>query len=133
MSSKARLNWLLRQIKIEPDPDVFVRLNWPGRSDATQFSLTELIGDPNLCEKDKSGLQVISFHVFIARRLGAKFTQQVNFIKELEDVVPFFYHQIGQNLFEWRKPAPRIKPDRLSAGDVSVAALQEETEEWQEE
>jgi hypothetical protein len=102
---------------------------WPGRSESTQFQLTELIKDPAICEKDKNGLQVTRFHIFIARRLGARFTQQVNFIKELEDVVPFFYREIGQNLQEWRKPAPKIKADRSEAGDVAVESLQEDAEE----
>jgi len=57
----------------------------------------------------------------------------VNFIKELEDVVPFFYREVGQNLSEWRKPAPRIKEDKPTAGDVSVAALQDESEEGVDE
>lgn len=133
VSSKARVNWLLRQLKTDSRDELFVRLNWPGRSDSTQFSVTELLADPSLCEKDKEGLQVLSFHVFMARRLGAKFTQQTNFIKELEDAVPFFYKEVGQNLAEWRKPAPRIKPDRASSSDVSVAALQDEAEEGLEE
>ncbi|WP_417726482.1 hypothetical protein [Roseovarius sp.] len=129
VSSKTRVNWLLRQIKTDKHDELFVRLKWPGRSEATQFPLSELIGDPAVCEKDKAGLQVLSFHVFMARRLGAKFTQQVNFIKELEEAVPFFYREVGQNLAEWRKPAPRIKEDKPSAVDVNVAALQEDAEE----
>lgn len=133
VSSKARVNWLLRQIKTENRDELFVRMSWPGRSEATQFSLNDLISDPTLCEKDKSGLKVLSFHVFMARRLGAKFIQQVNFIKELEDAVPFFYREVGQNLTEWRKPAPRIKEDKLNAEDVSVAALQDEAEEGVDE
>jgi hypothetical protein len=108
-------------------------LNWPGRSEATQFSISELLADPAACEKDKAGLQVLSFHVFMSRRLGGKFTQQTNFIKELEDAVPFFYKEVGQNLAEWRKPAPRIKPDRALSSDVSVSALQDEAEEDAEE
>ncbi len=133
VSSKARINWLLRQLKSEKTDELFVRLNWPGRSEATQFSIAELMVDPGICEKEKAGLQVLKFQVFMARRLGGKFTQQTNFIKELEDVVPLFYREIGQNLSEWRKPAPRIKPDRPSSSDVSVAALQEEAEDTPEE
>ncbi|MGX0876949.1 hypothetical protein ACSSV4_001633 [Roseovarius sp. MBR-154] len=133
VSSKARVNWLLRQMKTEKQEELFVRLNWPGRSEATQFSISELLADPAACEKDKAGLQVLSFHVFMSRRLGGKFTQQTNFIKELEDAVPFFYKEVGQNLAEWRKPAPRIKPDRALSSDVSVSALQDEAEEDAEE
>ncbi len=129
VSSKARVNWLLRQIKSEKLDGIFVRLSWPGRSEATQFALTELLIDPAICEKGKEGLQVIGFHVFISRRMGTKFTQQYNFIKELEELVPFFYREFGQNLTEWRKAAPRIRPDRLSAEDVSVEALQDEAED----
>lgn len=129
VSSKARVNWLLRQIRSESTDEVYVRLTWPGRSETTQFSLKELIADPSICEKDKNGLQVTRFHVFIARRLGAKFTQQTNFIKELEDVVPEFYREIGQNLQEWRKTAPKIKEERSSAENVGVVALREDAEE----
>jgi hypothetical protein len=128
VSSKARVNWLLRQVKSERIDDVFVRMMWPGRSESTQFQLSELIKDPTICEKDKNGLQVSRFHIFIARRLGARFTQQVNFIKELVDVVPFFYREIGQNLQEWRKPAPKIKADRSAAENVAVGSLQDDAE-----
>lgn len=128
VSSKARVNWLLRQVRTEKNDEVFVRMSWPGRSESTQFQISELINDPSICEKDKNGLQVTKFHIFIARRLGARFTQQVNFIKELEDVVPFFYREIGQNLQEWRKPAPRIKEDRSGAEDVAVVSLKDDAE-----
>jgi hypothetical protein len=128
VSSKARVNWLLRQIKTEKIDEVFVRMTWPGRSESTQFQLSDLIADPSVCEKDKNGLQVSRFHIFIARRLGAKFTQQTNFIKELEDAVPEFYREIGQNLQEWRKSAPKIRADRSSAEDVSVDALESDAE-----
>jgi len=126
VSSKARVNWLLRQIKTDHIDEVFVKMTWPGRSEDTQFPLTELIADPAACEKDKTGLQIIKFHVFIARRLGVRFTQQMNFIKELEDVVPFFYREIGQDLQAWRKAAPKIKDDRELPVDVSVDALQQD-------
>ena len=43
-------------------------------------------------------------------------------------MVPFFYREIGQNLQEWRKPAPKIKVDRSAAEDVAVDALQDEAE-----
>ncbi|UXX84372.1 hypothetical protein [Roseovarius pelagicus] len=128
-SSRARVNWLLRQIKVDPSDEVHVRLNWPGRSEATQFPLKGLIEDPTICEQDKSGLQVLSFHLYIARRLGSKFTQQVNFIKELEEVVPQYYREIGQNLSEWRRPAPKIKPNRDVASDVSPEGLAEDADD----
>ncbi|WP_394691074.1 hypothetical protein [Hoeflea sp.] len=128
-SSKARVSWLLRQIKSNAPADLQVRLNWPGRSEATQFTHAALVDDPSIVDRDKEGLQVLSFHIFISRRLGARFTQQVNFVSDLEEVVPEFYREIGQNLSPWRKSAPRIKEDRETAEDVSTEALSEEHEE----
>lgn len=110
VSSKARVNWLLRQIKTEATADLHIRLLWPGSSADTQFTYDQLCDDPDLCEEGKKGMQVRAFHVFHARRLGARFTQQLNFISDLERVAPEFYREVGQSLVAWRKPAPRIKP-----------------------
>lgn len=119
-TSKARVNWLLRQIKVENTDGIFIRLNWPGRSDASQFSLEALRTDPSICVVGKERLQVSSFYVFASKRLGAKFTQQLNFITELEKIVPSFYGNIGQNLVEWRKPAPKIRPELVEDGETSI-------------
>lgn len=112
-SSKARMNWLLRQIKADDVADVFVQCRWPGRSETTQHSLQDLRNDSGLCEEGKAGLQVVSFRIFSAKRLGARFTQQANFIVDLEKYVPNFYRDIGQNLTAWRRPAPRIREEEV--------------------
>jgi hypothetical protein len=109
VSTKARVNWLLRQIHTEQTEDLHIRLLWPGRSEATVFSFSQLRADPALAEADKTGLQVRRFEVFYAWRLGARFTQRANFITDLEQAVPAFYREVGQSLTAWRKPAPRIK------------------------
>lgn len=127
-SSRARVSWLLKQVKTEKTDDLFVRLLWPGRSEDTQFSFAELSENPQVCEEGKGKLQVHSFHIFYSRRIGAKFAQQANFIVELEKIVPDFYGAVGQNLSEWRKRAPRIKEDRATAEEVQVDALAEDAE-----
>jgi len=124
-TTKARVNWILRQIKVENGDGVFVRLNWPGRSEASQFSLEALRANPSVSVVGKENLQVSSFHIFASKRLGAKFTQQVNFISELELIVPSFYGDIGQNLVEWRRPAPKIRPDSTEVV-ATLAKLQED-------
>jgi uncharacterized protein (DUF2236 family) len=65
----------------------------------------------------------------LSRRLGARFTQQMNFISDLEALVPEFYRTVGQNLVAWRKSAPKIRNDRDEASDVSIEALEEESQE----
>ncbi|MGB5862827.1 MAG: hypothetical protein WBG95_00845 [Sulfitobacter sp.] len=122
-SNKARVNWLLRQIKSSSHNDIFVRLNWPGRSEATQFLLTDLVENPAICEEGKDGLQVLSFYLFVAKRLGAKLTQQMNFISELEVLVPWFYREYGQNLAEWRKPPPKIENVKENISQIELDDL----------
>lgn len=124
-SSKARLNWLLRQLKTEKSEEVYIRFSWPGRSEDTVHSLNSLREEPELCEKDKNDLQVVSFHVYMARRLGVKFTQQTNFVSELEALVPEFYREIGQNLSGWRKPAPKIRDTTSSDVDAQEGEEQD--------
>lgn len=126
VSTKARLSWLLRQVKTENPQDIFVNLMWPGRSETTTHSLQSLREHPSVAEEGKSGLQVQSFEIFASKRLGGRFVQQTNFISELEQIVPDFYREIGQNLVPWRKKAPRIKAEREESEDVSVEALEVE-------
>jgi len=125
-SSKARVNWLLKQIKGKMPDDLQIRCTWPGRSDTTQFAYSDVVADPAMIEEGKQGLQVLSFRIFISRRLGGRFTQQTNFIVDLEKTVPEFYRLIGQNLTAWQKKAPKIKPDRETPEEVSVAAIEED-------
>ena len=108
-----------------PD-DLQVRCNWPGRSDTTQFAFSDITDDPAIIEEGKQGLQVLSFHIFISRRLGGRFVQQTNFIVDLEKTVPEFYRLIGQNLSAWQESAPKIKADRETPEEVSVAAIEED-------
>jgi len=129
VSSKARVNWLLRQIKTEITDGLFIRLLWPGRSEDTQFELEALREDAAICEGGKAGLQVHSFHIYRAKRLGARFTQQANFITDIEDAVPAFYREIGQGLSIWQKPAAKIKEDRSQAHEVGVAGIAEDAED----
>lgn len=127
-SSKARLSWLLRQIKTKETTDLHIRLMWPGRSEPTQFTFQQLNDDPGLCEVDKGNLQVRAFHVFYTKHLGAKFAQQTNFISELETIVPAFYREVGQRLVMWRKSAPKIKDDRNTADKVDVEVIRLEAD-----
>lgn len=117
-STKARLNWLLRQIKIEDATGLHVRMLWPGASEATQHPLEDMRRDPDLATVGKEHLAPHGFHVFLSERLGGKFAQQSNFISELERVVPKFYAQTGSNLAAWVRKAPQIKLERSSGKDV---------------
>ncbi len=130
-SSKARLNWLLRQIKVENMEGLFIRLFWPGSSVPTQFSVIELKENIGVIEEGKTHLVTTGFHVFYSKRLGPRFTQSANFISDIENIVPDYYRNIGSNLTAWKKPAPKIPKDRISADDVSPDAITDDADLFQ--
>ncbi|GFE66017.1 hypothetical protein [Litoreibacter roseus] len=118
-SSRARLNWLLRQVKTESLSDTYVRFNWPGRSDPTLAALSELREKPDLISEGREHLAVHSFEIFKLVKLGAKFGQQAAFIEALERIVPAFYESIGQNLTAYVKKPPKVSVEPNEAADIS--------------
>ncbi|WP_299693500.1 hypothetical protein [uncultured Tateyamaria sp.] len=131
-STSARINWLLRQIKHEQVDDFHVRLQWPGTSGPTQFQLSELRENVQIAEVDKSHLSPNGFHIFLSKRLGGRFTQQSNFISDLEQIVPDFYGSVGSALRQHQKKAPTLRPDRKQSDDVTPEAIHEESDETKE-
>lgn len=130
VSTKARVNWLLRQVKSEKVDSLYLRLLWPGKNEPTQHMLSELREDVDIAGAGKEHLAPHSFHLFTSRRLGGRFIQQVNFIVDLEETVPAFYRDFGSNLVTWKKAAPKIKDDRPTAQDVSAGALSDESSDF---
>lgn len=126
-STKARVNWLVRQLQRSKPDNIHMRLFWPGRAPFTQHPLSVLRETPEAAEEN--GKVATSFEVVFARDLGARFAQRKNFIVELEQVIPEFYEQVGQHLKAWQPQAPKVKEDRVEASDVSPEALREDAEQ----
>lgn len=127
-TTKARLNWLLRQIKTEDHEDLYIRLLWPGGSEPTQHLVSELKEEVAICDEGKEHLVSHGFHVFLSKRLGGRFTQQANFITDLEELVPQFYGDVGSHLNVWTKPAPKIKAQKSEPDDVSTESISDDAE-----
>jgi hypothetical protein len=104
--SSARVNWLLRQLVKSNPEDIHIRLVWPGRGPASQFTLTELrekadsIVPPNSIPT--------SFDISLIRDIGGKFSGAKTFIEQLEDAVPHFYSEVGERLRAYVAPPPRL-------------------------
>lgn len=130
VSTRARVNWILRQIKTADMDDLYLRLLWPGKSEPTQHLVSDLKENPELAETERTHLSPHSFHVFRSKGLGSRFTQQTNFIVDMEDLVPRFYGDVGANLTAWQRRAPRIKEDRSSAEDVTTRGISEDAQEY---
>ena len=110
-SGKARLNWLLRQVK-EVDPSrIVIRLHWPGRTPHTQAGLEAVRENPETILQDDASKAPVAIEVLMATEDGRRFRGRKTFIQMLEDAVPEFYDRIGQNLKPWEPPAPRIRDD----------------------
>lgn len=131
VSASARVNWLLRQIKSADDEDLFVRLDWPGRNEATIHSLSDLRANPKIADEDNPHLAPHSLFVFMAKRTGARFTQRANFISDLETFVPTFYGSVGSALSAWQKKPPAIRAEKQSAQDVSPSSISEDAEGYE--
>lgn len=127
-TTKARLNWLLRQIQKADVPGLHVRIFWPGRAAFTQHPLSALRDNPDIASTDRAGLVAVSFEVMLVRDVGSRFGQRKNFISELEDAVPAFYNAVGQHLKSWQAPAPRLPNERADVDTVTTEALREEAE-----
>ncbi|WP_291917652.1 hypothetical protein [Limnohabitans sp.] len=126
-STKARLNWLVKQLQKSKPDDIHIRFIWPGRGQSTQHPLAVLRDRPEVAEE--ANKVVSSFEVVFFRDIGAKFAQRKNFITELEQTLADFYEQVGQHLKAWQPAAPRIKEDRSEPSDVNTEAIRANAEE----
>lgn len=131
-STKARLNWVLRQLQKTPATDIHVRLHWPGRGAHTQHTLAALRDDVSIADQGREKLQVSAIEICLVRDLGGRFAQSKNFIKDLEAAVPDFYEGVMQYLKSWQPPAPRMREGRTEASDVTPAAIAADVDERHE-
>ncbi|MBB3231958.1 hypothetical protein [Halomonas stenophila] len=109
VSSKARVNWLLRQLPPVTSQDFYIRACRAGRAPDTHQPIEKLRQDPTLLDADNSSAPPISFEVFYHQDLAGNFQKVRKFIEELETAVPLFYEQAGQHLQAWVAPPPKVK------------------------
>lgn len=128
-STKARLSWLLRQITESDPKDLYIRLFWPGRAAATQFSLEELRTKPDLASAGNPGMAVLSFDVVMAKDLGSKFTQRKNFVAELVKGASEFHANVGACLTNWQAKPPKIADGRNEPNSVGTDSMRQQVEQ----
>ncbi|MDC0661369.1 hypothetical protein [Marinobacter sp. SS21] len=113
-STKARVNWLLRQLKQTNPEGFYIRATRPGKAEPTHEALKNLRDNPELLESDTSNTSATTFEVVYEIDLAAKFGGRKVFIEELEKAVPHFYQEAGQWLKAWTAPPPKIeKPEPI--------------------
>lgn len=127
-STKARLNWLLRQLAKSDAKNLHVRLIWPGKTPTSQHSLDALRTDNSLASANRPDQTVTSFEVLLVKDLGGRFGQRKNFIGDVEAALPDFYEQVTQYLKAWQAKAPKLPSEKSDPSNVDVAALREDLE-----
>jgi hypothetical protein len=120
-STKARLNWLLRQLKKTEPAGFFIRATRPGKAETTYQALKVLRDSPELLESATSNTAATTLEIVYEVDLAAKFSGRRVFVEELEKAVPHFYQEAGQLLKAWTPPPPKI-----SKTDVELKTQGEE-------
>lgn len=110
VSTKARLNWLLRQLQKSAHDDLHIVAHWPRTKATTQAPLAEVREDPGMLDLPGRPNPAIAFTVRMVRHVGARFAGSRTFIREIEAIVPAFYAQVGQRLKVWQPPPPKLSP-----------------------
>lgn len=113
--TSSRVNWLVRQLaKTEPE-GIHIKAIWPGRAQDTQDKLENLRDDASRLDANHKSLLPTSFEVMLVRDLAGKFSGTKTFIEQVEDIVPYFYQQVGQHLKPYVAPPPKYKTKKSSS------------------
>jgi len=107
-STKARTNWILRQLKKTDPKGFYIRATRPGKAEATYQALKDLRDSPELLDSDTSNTAATALEVVYEIDLAGKFNGRKVFVEELEKAVPHFYQEAGQLLKAWAPPPPKI-------------------------
>lgn len=106
-TTKARVNWLVRQLNKTDPENVLIKALWPKKAQSTMASLEEVRANPMSLQAENPTLTPKHFDVVMVRDLAGKFSGSKTFIEQLEEVVPRFYDQVGQYLRPWVPPPPK--------------------------
>ena len=138
-TTKARVNWLLRQLKRTQDSAVHIRAIY-GRSRNVQFSLERVREDPDILANSNPKILPRQFEVKLIVDVGRRMAGAKTFVQTLEDLVIRFYDEAGQYLRPWVPRAPKVtKRDididkgievetRLSSSSTGISVLPDEPE-----
>jgi hypothetical protein len=123
--ASSRLNWLLRQLAKAQAEDIYIRCNWPGRAAPTQASLIDTRQNPDAPLHGNDSMAPNSFDVLLVRDIASKFSGARTFIEHLEEIVPYFYSEVGERLRPYVPPPPKLQDDKHAQvdGEVSQAVV----------
>jgi hypothetical protein len=109
---KARINWLLRQLRDAPD-DLMIEVSYPNARVTSVAKLSQVREDPSpLYYAADPKREPKSFVVTQAKPLGQKRGRaEGSFVRETGTQAVAFYRHVVQNLKAWRAPAPKLRTE----------------------
>lgn len=107
-STRARTNWLLRQLRQSDADDLHLRARYARRSKAPEGRLAAVREDPGALQLPNGDAVPYAFEVRLVRDLGARFSGAKTFVDELERTVLRFYAEVGQRLRNWQPAPPKM-------------------------
>ena len=122
-STKARVNWLVRQLQKTENTTIQIVAKWPSRVKDTAKTLQALRDDPAVLQCDNPSLVPSKFQVQLVRDLAGKFSGSKTFLEGLNDAVADFYRDAGEHLKVWVAPAPKLA-DVMSESSEQVVPVE---------
>lgn len=122
-STKARVNWLIRQLQKTGDSSIQIVAKWPGRTQDTSASLDVLRDEPGALQCENTSLSPTRFQVMLVRDLAGKFSGSKTFLDCLNSAVKDYYREAGEHLRLWVPPAPKL-PRASDLGDVATEPVE---------
>ena len=110
-TAKARINWLLRQLRFSKPEDIIIFAYWPNRTQASSEELEKLRENPELLELPIPNLAPRKFSVKLIHHAAGKFSGRKTFIEAVEKYVQHFYREVGQRLRAWVPTPPKSPPE----------------------
>lgn len=90
-----------------------VRAYRPGRAAFTQDYLKIVREKPEVLQPSNGDLTPHTLEVLLVEDMGKRFTGRRTFVEDLEQLVPYFYDVVGQNLRTWQAQPPKLVKVRL--------------------
>ncbi|MBO6504767.1 MAG: hypothetical protein JJ850_05200 [Kordiimonadaceae bacterium] len=118
-STKARANWLLRQLQKSDSKLIHIVAVWPGRIRDTIVTLEALRKDPDCIQCENPGLVPVKFRPMLVCDMAGKFSGAKTFLEGMNNSVLEFYEDVGEHLRVWVPPAPKL-PKQEEPEDVST-------------
>jgi hypothetical protein len=107
-STKARVNWLIRQLPKENTEGIQVTAEWLGRAMDTSAPVDVLREDSNAIVGDNASRVPNWLRVSLVRDMAGKFSGAKTFIEVTEAVIPDFYQRVGERLKAWVPAPPKL-------------------------